>query len=60
MTNKMQLFWFVYLFLIGFTSFGGCFRPSSGALDCIYIFWYCPPILLPAGVMNEMELFTYS
>ena len=35
--------------------FRGCLRPSSGALDCIYNFWYCPPILLPAGVMDEME-----
>ena len=29
---------------------------SSGALDCIYSFWYCPHLLLPAGVMDEMEL----
>ena len=34
------------------TSFGRCLRPSSGALDCIYSFWYCPPILLP----DKMEL----
>ena len=40
-----------YLFLISSTCFG---RPSSGALDCIYSFWYCPPILLPAGVMDAI------
>jgi len=27
------------LFLVDFTCFGRCFRPSSGALDCIYSFW---------------------
>ena len=52
----MQLFWFIYLFLISSACFERCLRPSSGATDCIYSFWYCPPILLPAGVMNEMEL----
>jgi len=56
MTNKMQLFWLIFLFLISSTGFGRCLRPSSGALDCIYSFWYCPPILLPAGIMDEMEL----
>ena len=27
------------LFLVDHTCFGRCFRPSSGALDCIYSFW---------------------
>jgi hypothetical protein len=58
-TNKLQLFWFIYLFLIRPTCFGRYFRPSSGALDCIYSFWYCPTILMLAGVIDEMEL-TYS
>ena len=35
--------------------FRGCLRPSSGALDCIYSFWYYPPTLLLAGVMDEVE-----
>jgi len=52
----MQLFWFIYLFLISSTCFGRCLRPSSGALDWIYSFWYCPPILLSAGVTDEMKL----
>ena len=55
MTNKLQLFWLIYLFLISSTYFGGCLCPSSGALDCIYSFWYCPPILLLAAVMDELE-----
>jgi len=55
-TNKMQPFSFIYLFLISSTYFGLCFRPSSGALNCIYSFWYFPQILLPAGVMDEMEI----
>jgi len=50
----MQLFWFIYLFLISSTRFAWCLRPSSGALDCIYSFWYCSTILLLAGVMDEM------
>ena len=27
------------LFQVGYTCFGRCFRPSSGALDCIYSIW---------------------
>ena len=45
----------IYLYPISSTYFGRCFRPSSGALDCIYNFWYSPIMLLPAGVMDEME-----
>ena len=56
MTNKMQYFNLFYLFLSSFTCFGRCFRPSSGALDYIHNFGYCPPMLLPAGVMDEMEI----
>ena len=57
----MQLFWFIFLLLISSTCFGRCFRPLSGALNCIYSFWYCPPILLPAGVTDEVELqFSYN
>jgi len=31
--------------------FRAIFRPSSGALDCIYSIWYYSPMSLPAGVM---------
>jgi len=54
-TNTMQRYRFIYFFLVSSTCFGRCFRPSSGARDCIYSFWYCSPMLLPAGVMDEME-----
>jgi len=38
MTNKMKLFWFIYLLLISSKCFGRFLRPSSGALDCICSF----------------------
>jgi len=44
------------LFLVSSTCFGQCFRPSSGALDCIYSFRLYSPKLLPARVMDEMKL----
>jgi hypothetical protein len=53
--QEATIFWIIYLFLISSTCFGRCLRPSSGEFDCIYIFWYFPPILLLAGVMDEME-----
>ena len=59
-TNNMQQYRFIYLFLVGSTCFGRCFGPSSGARDCIYSIWYSPPILLPAGFMDEMELSSIS
>ena len=36
--------------------FRRCLCPPSGTLDCIYSIWYCPPVFLLAGVMDEMEL----
>jgi len=47
---------FIYSFLISSACFGRCFHRSAGAPECIYSFWYCPLILLPAGVMDEVEL----
>ena len=44
------------LFLISSTCFGRCLRPSSGALDCIYIIWYCAPILLLGSVMDDISI----
>jgi len=40
----------IYSILISCTCLGRCFRLSSGAYHCNYIFWYCPPMLLLAGV----------
>jgi len=34
-SNKITT-WINLLFPVGSTCFGRCFRPSSGALDCIY------------------------
>ena len=44
------------LFLVSSTCFGRCFRPSSGALDCIYSIWQYSSKLLPAGVLDELKL----
>jgi hypothetical protein len=44
------------LFLVSCTCFRRCFRPSSGALDCICSIWQYSPKLLPAGVMDELKL----
>jgi len=41
----------IYLFLNSSTCFGRCFLPSSGAYHCNYSLWYCPPMLLLAGVL---------
>jgi len=38
-TNKMPLYRLIYFFFISSTCFGRCFRPSPGALDCIYSIW---------------------
>jgi len=63
MSNKIQL-WFIYLYPISYTCFGRCFRPSSGALDCIYSFWYSPPMLLSGEVFahqqEHLTVFTVS
>ena len=56
MTNKMQLHRFINLFLVSSTCFGWYLRPSSGARDYIYSFWYCSSMSLLGGVMDEMEL----
>jgi len=56
MTNKMQLFGLFIYNPISSTCFGPCFRPSSGALDCIYRLWFSPPTLLTVGVMDEFHL----
>ena len=48
----MQLYKVYLLFLVSFTCFERCFRPSSGAVDCIYSFWLYSLKLLPAGVMK--------
>jgi hypothetical protein len=38
---------------ISLTCFGQWFRPSSGALDCVYSLWYNAPTMLPAGSVPD-------
>jgi len=45
MTNKMQLFG-LFICTNQHYVFRATFRPSSGALDCIYSFYYSPPRLM--------------
>jgi len=45
-----------YLLIINSTCFWRCFRPSSGAYHCNYSSWYCPPMLLLAGVAYTTNL----
>jgi len=44
------------LFLVSSTCLGSRFRPSSGALDCIYSIWQYSAKLLPASVSDKLEL----
>jgi len=39
----------ILLISISSTCFGRQFRPSSGALDCVYSLWYEALTMLPAG-----------
>ena len=54
--NRQDATILIYLIIISSTCFGRCFRPSSGAYHCKYSFWYCPPMLLLAGVAYLVEL----
>jgi len=40
---------------ISSTCFGRWYRPSSGALDCVYSLWYETPTMLSAGDQDEAE-----
>jgi hypothetical protein len=51
----MQLYRLIYFFFVSSACFGQCFRPSSGALDCIYSIWYYSRRLLPGGVLDELR-----
>jgi len=53
--NQQDATILIYLFLIGFTCFGRCFRPSSGAHRRNYSFCCCPWMLLLAGVAYWVE-----
>jgi len=55
----MQRF-LIYLFLQTLYMFQAVRRPSSGAHNCRYSFKYCQPMLLVAGVVDEMELMEFQ
>jgi len=57
-TKLIQLF-FIHFFLKRSTCFRRFLRPSSGAHNCIHSFKYCQPVLLQAGIVDEMELLEY-
>ena len=57
-SNKMQLF-LIYFFLKRSTCFGRFLRPPSGAHNCLHSFRYCRPVLLLAGIVDDMELHEY-
>ena len=45
---------------INWTCFGRKFRPSSGALDCIYSLWYEAKTMLPAGHQQAASSVLYT
>jgi len=54
--NQQDATIFDYLFLKSSTRFGRFVHPSSGAHNCTFSLRYCQPILLLAGIVDEMEL----
>ena len=52
--TRCKVSWFIYFYRRS-TCFRRFLHPSSGAHICTYSFSYSQPILLPAGVMDEME-----
>jgi len=54
--NQQDATLFNYLFLKGSTYFWRFLHPSSAAHNCTFSFRYCQPVLLQAGIVDEMEL----
>jgi hypothetical protein len=53
--TRCNVSWFIYFYRRS-TCFRWFLRPSSGAQNCTYSFWYCQPIMLLAAVKDKMEL----
>jgi hypothetical protein len=51
--TRCNVCWFIYFYRRS-TCFGRFLRLSSGAHNCTYSLRYCQPILLLAGVVDEM------
>jgi len=58
--NQQDATIFDYLFLKGSTCFGRFLRPSLEAHNCTFICRFCQPMLLLVGVVDEMELSSFS
>ena len=58
--NQQDAAILIYLFLKSSTCFRRSLRPSSGANNCTHSFRYCQPVLLPVGMVAEMELTSVS
>jgi hypothetical protein len=55
MTNKMQLFRLIYYTLAPLHVSSDIFAYHQEHLNCIYSFWYYTHVLLPVGIMGELE-----
>jgi len=56
MTNKMQLCRIIYYSLAVLHVLSDIFDHHQEHLNCIYSFWYYTRMLLPAGIMRQLEL----
>jgi hypothetical protein len=59
MTNKMQLCRIIYCSLIALHVLSDTFAHHQ-ELNCIYSFWFIRLMLLPAGVMEELEVGSFN
>ena len=56
-TDQQDVIILSYLFIPNqLYMYRAMYSPIIRSTWLIYSFWYCPPILLPAGVMDEVEL----
>jgi len=55
MTNKMQLCKIIYYSLASVHVSSDIVAHHQEHLNCIYSFWYYTSMLLPAGIMGELE-----
>jgi hypothetical protein len=59
MTNKMQLCTIIYCSLAPLHASSDVFAHHQEHLNCIYSFWYYLRVSLPAGVIDELEMFLF-
>jgi len=56
MTNKMQLCRIIYYSLAALHVSNDIFAHHQEHLNCIYSFWYYICMLLPGGILGDLEL----